>query len=47
MSNIKCCVYNCKHCDTSCDECKLKKITVSLPKDSIDNAMCNSFKKIN
>ena len=45
MANIKCSVYNCVHCDSSCNECKLKNINISLPKNSIDNAMCCSFKK--
>ena len=46
MSNIKCSVYNCLHCDAGCGKCKLNQIKVALPKDSIDNAMCSSFKKI-
>lgn len=46
MANIKCSVSSCKHCDSGCNECKLKNVYITLPKNSIDNAMCSSFKKI-
>lgn len=44
---IKCRVYDCKHCNCDCDMCKLECIEVCNCKDTEtkDATMCDSYEK--
>lgn len=44
---IACSVHDCKHCDCSCDKCRLKEIKVCNCNGdgNKETTMCNSYNK--